>query len=200
MVLGDPLDSLQLRYLLLSLICKNVFTGVYASDQLKHCKSESFAIISNSENSSSPGLHWICMWKEKSSKCLEFWDSCGMDISFYKGDIYDFLKSFNLPIKRLVDRIQPLSSFSCGYFCVYFLLNRSKGKTFDDIASSFNSQNLSKNNELVLTKFRNITIPTISYCKSICESNCMKSDDFSSVCIQKNNQCFQIKRKIDYKI
>lgn len=195
MVVSDKaLDSMQLRYLLLSLVCKNVHTAVYASDQLKYCKADNFAIIVNSENSSSSGLHWVGIWKDKSMRHVEFWDSCGMNIEFYKDDIYNFLKSFNLPIKRLIDRIQPLSSYTCGHFCVYFLSNRSKGKFFDNIVSSFSSTDLFKNNNLVMKMFKNITIPKLSDCMTLCEDVCMKNIDFSSVCIQKNNQCFQIKK------
>lgn len=184
-----PLDTRQLRYMLLCYIKKGFHTAVYASDQLNNCKAKNFCIIVNSQPSFDNGEHWIAFFKSENYEYLDFFDSCGQNIYFYNLDIQNFAKSHHLPIKHLKQRIQPKNTYICGQLCFYFLVNRSRNISFEKCVAIFTTKNLIKNKLFILRKLKNIKLPDFADCESLCNLNCYY--DFSSVCIQYNNSCLK---------
>lgn len=81
----------------------------------------------------------------------------------------------------------------CGYMSVFFLIHRSRGKTFNQIVNMFKKNKYRYNENLVKSFFKNVSFPKqrecLSYCSKVCK---MKEMDFQSVCIQKNNICTKL--------
>ena len=123
------MDSFQLRYALLRSL--PMFTAVCASDQLKFFnKQDSFAVIVNNEPSNENGMHWICFFKEPHSNIVEFFDSYGMNISFYPSTILNFCRKHASKIRYNTIQFQSNLSDYCGHYCLWFLIHRFFKKSF----------------------------------------------------------------------
>ena len=79
------MDTYQLRFVLLK-YTTGIPVGVCASDELSLVNTNEFAIISNTDSSAGKGMHWVCFYKSKNMKCVEFFDSIGNDVLAYGDD------------------------------------------------------------------------------------------------------------------
>lgn len=81
----------------------------------------------------------------------------------------------------------------CGYMSLFFLIQRNKGKQFNDIVKMFQPK-MYHQNEIIVKKFFSKTkFPKQKECSTQCAKTCkMNNMNFQKVCIQKNNKCFQI--------
>lgn len=184
----SSLSTVQIRYILKKYIPKRkVFVG--ASDELKLFPKALVCVI-NSDPSTSKGLHWIALYDKPGSKTLEVFDSFGLPIVFYGDFITNFAKQHNLKIRSHQSQIQQNNSSMCGYFSAFFLILRERGKSYSNILSTFNTKNLAMNERLVKKFFKRFKFPQFRDCSRKCYKKCdMKSNDFSSVCVQRNKRC-----------
>ena len=103
------------------------FQGVYSRDKVKNCTKEGFYVI-NLDDSYGPGTHWVAM-------CI-------------KPDIIGYIDSFGLrPPEEVVQlsnvlgfnyiynssQYQDISSVLCGYYCIYWINESYKGKSYYDV-------------------------------------------------------------------
>ena len=106
---------------------KQNFKGVYPIDQLpKRALSGSYVI--NYDSHDQPGSHWVAVLSQNG--CVEYFDSSGqppLDVRLqtFVGPDYKF-NPFQL--QRVMDN-------SCGFYCVYYILQRSRNCTSNDIIS-----------------------------------------------------------------
>ena len=71
-----------------------------------------------------PGTHWVCY--RNIDSVVEYFDPFGLIMP------NEALKYFNTSGKRTVysiDEIQNRNSVLCGYWCLYYLLERQKGNS-----------------------------------------------------------------------
>ena len=145
-------QGLSIKKIETILKCCKSFIGCFASDQLEHLSLNHFpcTLIVNTDERQMPGSHWICF--RISNQKIEMFDSLGL--------IYDN----NLPIKILAfiqrftvsrsfkfnKRVQPDSSFLCGFYCIFFIFLR-QFCSFGQIQKYF-VDDLNKN-EKTITKF-----------------------------------------------
>ena len=61
----------------------------------------------------------------------------------------------NKNIKTNIFRIQAYNSVMCGYFCIGFIGFMFKGKTLTEYKNLFSSNNFEKNDDLILSYFKN---------------------------------------------
>ena len=61
----------------------------------------------------------------------------------------------NKKIKTNIFRIQAYNSVMCGYFCIGFIGFMFKGKTLTEYTNLFPSNNFEKNEDLILSYFKN---------------------------------------------
>ena len=107
-----------------------------------------YCFITNVQHHEDPGAHWNA-WFCKNG-LLYFFDSFGrgpLDPSFphdYR-DLVSLFKGFTF--FRI--QLQPRSSFTCGYFCLHFLLNMSMGLNMDDFKEEY-SIDKNKNDKVVV--------------------------------------------------
>ena len=151
----EGLDTRDLLHLL-----KGVqnFLGVYASDQIPLILDSSIPIflIVNLDNSKLPGSHWIALRITFST--VEIFDSLGFNPQRWQNfpaSILKFFSRYSYSHRFYASqRIQNDNSYTCGLYCVYFILVRQK-ESFQNILRLF-SNNYSENDKLVLVEIKNL--------------------------------------------
>jgi len=110
-------------------------------------KTKSLLIV-NSDVHQLRGRHWMAIFIPKDSP-PEFFDSLGKCPSSYSHFLIDFLIEENAHgFVYNYKRLQAPFSSSCGLYCIYFLVQRVKGKSFESILGEF-SENLQQNNVFI---------------------------------------------------
>ena len=107
---------------------KKYFTGVYSSNTIPKLKKFPYCFVANTDKAGTVGDHWISCYV-KNSKTVEYFDSFGEKPN---EDLTKYLSNFN-KIKLNKYRIQHPSSDSCGFYCIYFIVNKCLGVKFKTI-------------------------------------------------------------------
>ena len=121
------------------------YLGAFYLDSFKNflIKKDKFSLIFYCDN------HWFCIFSSKDS--FEIFDPLGF---LKKKECFSkyFLKFLKVQIGRKVlyanPKIQSDKSNACGYFVVFFILNRELGYSFNEILSKF-TKSYPKNQLLV---------------------------------------------------
>ena len=130
----------------------NFFLGVFSSNELKRLKILKFPsifIVNIAEEQILTG-HWIAIRIDQ--KSVEIFDSLGFSYNNW-GMRSPHLKLF-VDKYRVTHKIfstpvlQPLNSYTCGYYCLFYVLFR-KSSSFRALTNFF-SKNLKLNDERVL--------------------------------------------------
>ena len=148
-----------------------VLVGVYAANTLPSGprKRKPCAYIVNTDRSYLPGSHWNVIYFDINGE-VDFFDSYGRpppkDFSTLLGDSYNYQEHF----------IQhPLSS-ACGQYCIFYVFQRSRGLSMEEILSLFDKDNTLLNDVIVnLTVEKNFNVDldifdTKYIAKQICRS------------------------------
>ena len=105
--------------------------------------------IYNLEPSYMSGSHWVATYVKNG--IINYFDSFGMP-PFQ--EIVDHAKSTNMTLVHQSDQIQNLLTTTCGYFCLYFLNEMSKGRSYYDLLKVFNSHNTMENEKYIENYFK----------------------------------------------
>ena len=99
------------------------FVGMFARDKLSLIIDEIPAIIiANTDPSTRSGIHWILFYFDNKEM---FFDSLGKTLSHYHKDFLKFMKSNCNYYSRVVNnRIKPVNTTLCGYYCLYYAYSR----------------------------------------------------------------------------
>lgn len=143
------MNSQEIRDILVTTVPTTFQTTVVPADKLGTVKSQQFAIIANSDRSDQPGMHWVALFKQRNSPIIEFFDSCAMPIEFYDSAFMKFLHLKGRVTRSSKVRIQSLSSNVCGQYCIYYLIHRVKGVSFENVLQMFNENDLESNDSIV---------------------------------------------------
>ena len=147
-----PLSSIDLNKLVKELNIKK-FRGVFSRDNLpKRIRKEECGII-NLDDFSGPGTHRVC-WRNIDENVCEYFDSFGLSVPF---EIKEYLMKSGKTLFYSPDEIQERLSVLCGYWCLYYLIERQNGK---EIFEVLHNPEFSPNNQMVnynfLKKYFNI--------------------------------------------
>ena len=126
------LHTEQLAFLLsrlASLPGRTESAGVYAADRLPaHSKmnSSDICFIVNTDTNDGPGAHWLAFYYDHAKRCLEYFDSFGLPLSFHQ-NVY---RTLNNQIARILPinkygMLQALETTACGYYCILYLHYRT---------------------------------------------------------------------------
>lgn len=152
------------------------FLGVFPSNHVPLGKTKlPCCFILNTDPSWKSGSHWLAIYVDHKGNA-EFFDSYGQLPSKYPA-VQAFLRKYDDTCKFSTRQLQSTLSSTCGQFCLYFLLWRCRGVSFDCILRSFD--HLQENNDLLVTTFintvfdRNTTVYDVDFvinqcCKSLC--------------------------------
>ena len=103
------------------------FRGIYSRDGLPHAIRKECGII-NLDDIQGPGTHWVCY--RNLGNVVEYFDPFGLIMP------NEALKYFRTSGKQIIysmDEIQNRSTVLCGYWCLYYLLERQRGKSILDV-------------------------------------------------------------------
>lgn len=123
------------------------FLGVFPHDHTQFLVANTLAahtfpicFLSNTQPSTKSGEHWVAFYYS-SEHSPEFFDSYGLHPSVYE---------FNFTPKIYNKRcLQKLDSNVCGQYCVYFLYQRVRGKSLQEIVAPFSLDDRSWNDSQV---------------------------------------------------
>ena len=107
--------------------------------------------IYNLEPSYMGGSHWVATYVKNG--IINYFDSFGMP-PFQ--EIVNHAKTKNMTLLHQSDQIQNLLTTTCGYFCLYFLNEMSKGRSYYDSLKVFNIHNTMKNEKYIENYFKNM--------------------------------------------
>lgn len=101
---------------------------------------EEYVIYNLSENVEA-GTHWIASCNKKDSYYIEYFDSFGLDPP---EDVKSYLMRSGKQLIYPLIELQGITETDCGYFCIYFLVNRFRGTSFYDCIYDFKRRMLDK--------------------------------------------------------
>ena len=107
--------------------------------------------IYNLEPSYMGGSHWVATYVKNG--IINYFDSFGMP-PFQ--EIVNHAKTKNMTLLHQSDQIQNLLTTTCGYFCLYFLNEMSKGRSYYDLLKVFNIHDTIKNEKYIENYFKNM--------------------------------------------
>jgi hypothetical protein len=139
------MNSLQIETALFAdKMCKNIFAGTFSSDTLPE-KEYPGAYIANTDTASQPGQHWVAFYCDELNK-LEVFDSYGYNPAIYS----PFLKNWigNDFLIQSNCKLQGPDSTVCGQYCMFFVLLRCHGISYQDIISAL-TRNTTYNDKFV---------------------------------------------------
>lgn len=137
----DILKALKCDY-----YAKNVIVGVLPYDFLPKHPTYPRAYVVNSEPAGKSGEHWFALYYNELGKC-SFFDSYGKHPSFFGLDKYIQRTSTSYEFNSV--QIQNFMSTTCGYYCIYFVLLKSRRFELIDIINLFDKKNFNINDFLV---------------------------------------------------
>ena len=129
------------------------FKGVFSRDSLPHQIKNNECGIVNLDSKLGSGTHWVAYRNGKSN--VEYFDSFGLEMPF---EVAQYLDTSGKQIYYSGDEIQERDSVLCGYWCLYYLLERQKGvsmlNVIHNVEFDFNNQII--NNRFIINDFKNI--------------------------------------------
>ena len=121
-----PLSNFDLMEWVKKLGIKHL-RGIYSQDRLPNKIKKECGII-NLDDIKGPGTHWVCY--RNLDSVIEYFDPFGLIMPS------EALKYFNSSGKQIIysiDEIQNRNTVLCGYWCLYYLLERQNGKNILDV-------------------------------------------------------------------
>ena len=109
--------------------------------------------IINLNKETESGSHWVC-YRNIDNYC-EYFDSFGLIMA---KEIEKYLKTSKKQIIYSGDEIQERNSVLCGYWCLYYLIERQKNIPILDILhnANFDMNNQFVNHTFLINYFKNI--------------------------------------------
>ena len=129
-------------------ISKKTFIGVFSRDKIPKISNKNYpcSYVVNTDNSKQPGEHWLAVYYDENGDC-DFFDSLAFNPKFY-GITKQLTKSANT-LTFLTYPIQSIFSQYCGFYCVLFILFRSRNYSLESFLKLFDKDTL-KNDKLIL--------------------------------------------------
>jgi len=126
------------------------FRGVYSRDNLPEHMEKECGII-NLDSEIGPGTHWVA-YRNIDSEC-EYFDSFGL---IMPTDVRKYLSTSGKQIYYSGDEIQERDSVLCGYWCLYYLLERQKDVPILNVIhnTNFDVNDKSVNHRFVIDYFK----------------------------------------------
>jgi hypothetical protein len=141
------MDTLQVENLLRA-DCKlsTIFEGVFASDRLPlFCGGGDLGMVMNLDPSDRGGSHWVCIYVQDGKG--EYFDSYGMAPPIE--EFLDFLQRNSKTWSYNKQELQSLDSTVCGHYCIWFLSERARGRSMQNIVQDFSETDTKRNDQAV---------------------------------------------------
>ena len=129
------------------------FRGVFSKDVLPtQIKNKECGIV-NLDNNIGPGTHWVAY--RNIDRFCEYFDSFGL---MMPSEVKKYMATSGKQLEYSGDEIQERDSVLCGYWCLYYLLERQKGRSILDVIhnAEFDMSDTSVNHRFIINYFKNI--------------------------------------------
>ena len=131
-------------------ILSKYIKGVFPSDRVPiYLRSTPGGIICNNQPHYMRGEHWISLFITP-ERTGEFFCSLGFPIEHYSTYFKDFF--YRNGVKHIISntkRLQCENCSTCGYWVLYYLVNRSRNISMFDIVNEFDHSRTHVNDEYV---------------------------------------------------
>ena len=104
--------------------------------------------VVNTDRCGNPGWHWTVFYFPRRGP-IEFFNSLGNPPEHYHRRFKDVLMANGPRYLYLKNRLQPLDSDACGQYCIYYVQQRSRGRTMKDICRDFRINRYVQNDAFV---------------------------------------------------
>ena len=123
------------------------FNGVFSRDNvLRNIKDGAYVL--NRDDHADAGTHWIALFCNRNK--IVYFDSFGVE--HVPEEIKKFTKNKNITAN--IFHVQANNSIMCGYFCIGFIDFMLAGKTLTDYTNLFSPHDFNKNDQIVLSYFK----------------------------------------------
>ena len=114
--------------------------GIYSRDGLPKKIKKECGII-NLDDIQGPGTHWVCY--RNLDSVVEYFDPFGLIMPNEAFKYFNTASPSGKQIVYSIDEIQNRSTVLCGYWCLYYLLERQRGNSILDVLHNphFDSDN-----------------------------------------------------------
>ena len=131
----------------------NHFRGVFSKDVLpKQMRNKECGIV-NLDNHIGPGTHWVAY--RNINRFCEYFDPFGL---MMPSEVKKYMTTSGKQLEYSGDEIQERDSVLCGYWCLYYLIERQKGRSILNTIhnAEFDMSNTSVNHRFIINYFKNI--------------------------------------------
>ena len=148
--INKPLSNIDLLQWVKQLGIK-YFRGIYSRDNLPGKIHKLETGIINLDDSMGGGSHWIC-YRNVDKQYCEYFDPFGL---IMPNEIKNYLKTSGKKMVYSSDELQERDSVLCGYWCLYYLLERQKGRSLLDVIHNpkFSFTNQMINHQFLINYF-----------------------------------------------
>lgn len=156
---AEQLESFALNDPFISLYFRGVLPSNWLSKQACTLGGDS-SYIANTDPASKPGEHWVAFYFDAKAGRVEVFDSFAVKSLHIYDRTWDkwVRKAFcrSPPPTLLTNNhvIQSDSSDVCGIYCLYYLYERSRGKSFANIVSAFSTRDKQGNDRKIISWWR----------------------------------------------
>lgn len=120
------------------------FKGWFMRDTIpKHYLQGSMMI--NTDVKSGSGIHWVCIYDSPESP-IEYFDPFGL---VPPPEVDAYMQLANKEMLYNNSQLQNIRSELCGWYCMYYIMERSNGRSSYDVMMDFSTKPSDKNEELV---------------------------------------------------
>ena len=129
------------------------FRGIYSRDSLPDKILRKEVGIINLDTQLGPGTHWV-VYRNVDSYC-EYFDSFGLIMPH---EVMDYLRTSGKQIFYSGDEIQERDSVLCGYWCLYYLLERQRGVPMLSVIhnAKFDMNDQTVNHRFIINYFKTV--------------------------------------------
>ena len=104
-------------------------------------KYSKVAIVFNNDTHNQPGSHWNSCFIDNKLRSVEFFDSLGELPNKYIKNFINKFKGYALKCNQIVHQT---GNFACGIYACHFIIQKLKGKTFNEINARLITDNMMK--------------------------------------------------------
>ena len=130
------------------------FRGVFSRDNLPDKIKRLETGIINLDSHIGSGTHWVC-YRNVDNHVCEYFDSFGL---MMPNEVQSYLQTSGDKLVYSSDEIQERDSVLCGYWCLYYLLERQKGKSMLEVIhnANFSPTDQTVTHRFIIKYFKNI--------------------------------------------
>lgn len=136
---------------------KLFFRGVFSINTMPKGLKKRHFLIANTDLSTSPGSHWICVLKNDQNE-IELFDSLGIDSIKLQWFISHCKFATKKALRYNISQVQSFNSDTCGKFVIYFIVNRllNVDKSYKFIVNDIFDENCIVNETLVCDFYKDL--------------------------------------------